>query len=127
FRVKQLGIKRVVAKVSRQSQKHISESLGIDVAINPVEITSAEIIKYIQGGQIVSISFVLGKDIEVIEIVVKESIKYLNKKFKDIPLPEGIIVGAMTQQRQVIIPTGDTKIGLSDRLIVFSLLDQLQD
>ncbi|MPW24480.1 Trk system potassium transporter TrkA [Alkalibaculum sp. M08DMB] len=124
LRAKQLNVKKVIAKVSRQSHKHISERLGIDIALNPIEITAAEIVKFIQGGQVVSVSFLLGGNVEVIEMIVDDQFKYIGKTISEIPFPKGVIVGAMMQDKNVIIPNGDTRIILKDRLIIFSLIDQ---
>lgn len=127
LRAKQLNVNKVIAKVSRQTHKHISERLGIDIVLNPMEITAAEIAKFIQGGRVVSVSFILGESIEVIELIIDAEFKYLNKTLSQIPFPKGLIVGAMSQDENVIIPNGDTIVRENDRMIIFSLLDQFPD
>ena len=70
---KQRGIGRVVAKVSRSNFISLIEQLGIDRAVNPVLISAAAIIRFIQGGQIASLSLLFGGQAEVVEIIVTEA------------------------------------------------------
>ena len=54
---KQRGIEDVISKVSRQSYKDLIEKLGIDMALNPLDIVASIILRYIQGSKrIVSLS-----------------------------------------------------------------------
>jgi trk system potassium uptake protein TrkA len=118
---KQNGVPKVIAKVSRPNYIPIIEKLGIDIAVNPVYITASDILRYIQGGKVVSISLLLGGDAEVLEIIATKNSQIIHKKLKDLQLPKGIIVGAIVHKGKVIIPNGDSEIVPGDRVIVFSL------
>jgi len=122
LRAKQLDVRKVVAKISRQSYIHIIEKLGIDLAINPVNITASEILKHIRGGHVVSVSLLLDGQAEVTEIIATENLKVLNTPIMDLDLPEGIIIGAIVHNKEVIIPEGKSVIKAGDRIVVFSLL-----
>lgn len=125
LRAKQLNIPKVIAKISRQSYIHIIEKLGIDMAINPVNITASDILKYIRGGRVVSVSLLLDGQAEVTEIIAAKNLAVLNRPIKDINLPKGIIIGAIVHKGKVIIPKGNSKIQAGDRIIVFSLLSEV--
>ncbi len=118
---KQRGIGRVVAKVSRTNFISLVEQLGIDRAVNPVLISAAAVIRFIEGGQIASLSLLFGGQAEVLEIIVTEASQVIGVPLRDLKLPQGIIVGAVVRGRQVTIPTGDTVIEPGDRVVVFSL------
>jgi trk system potassium uptake protein TrkA len=122
LRAKQLDVRKVVAKISRQSYIHIIEKLGIDLAINPVNITASEILKHIRGGHVVSVSLLLDGQAEVTEIIATENLKVLNTPIMDLELPEGIIIGAIVHNNEVIIPEGKSVIKAGDRIVIFSLL-----
>ena len=49
-----------MAKVSRSNFISIIEQLGIDRAVNPVLISAAAIMRFIEGGQIASLSLLFG-------------------------------------------------------------------
>lgn len=125
LRAKQLHISKVIAKISRESYVHIIEKLGIDMAINPVNITASDILKYIRGGRVVSVSLLLDGQAEVTEIIASPHLKILNTPVKLINLPKGIIIGAIVSQGLVIIPNGDSVIKAGDRIVVFSLLSEV--
>jgi len=125
LRAKQLDIGKVIAKISRQSYVHIIEKLGIDMAINPVNITASEILKFIRGGRVVSVSLLLDGQAEVTEIIASANLKILNRPIKSFNLPKGIIIGAIVHKGKVIIPKGDSKIQAGDRIVVFSLLSEV--
>lgn len=125
LRAKQLNIDKVVAKISRQSYIHIIEKLGIDMAINPVNITASDILKYIRGGRVVSVSLLLDGQAEVTEIIASKNLQVLDKPIKNLNLPKGIIIGAIVHNGKVIIPNGNSKVQAGDRIVVFSLLSEV--
>jgi len=125
LRAKQLNIDKVIAKISRQSYIHIIEKLGIDMAINPVNITASDILKYIRGGKVVSVSLLLDGQAEVTEIIASKNLKILDTPIMNLNLPKGIIVGAIVHNGKVIIPKGDSRIQAGDRIVVFSLLSEV--
>lgn len=125
LRAKQLNISKVIAKISRQSYIHVIEKLGIDMAINPVNITASEILKYIRGGRVVSVSLLLDGQAEVTEIIATKDLQILDKPIKSLNLPKGIILGSIVHKGKVVIPNGDSKIQVGDRVVIFSLLSEV--
>jgi len=125
LRAKQLNIGKVIAKISRQSYVNIIENLGINMAINPVDITASDILKYIRGGKVVSVSLLLDGQAEVTEIIASNELQFLNKPIKSINLPKGIIIGSIVNNGEAIIPNGDSKIQAGDRIVVFSPLSKV--
>ncbi|ABR50488.1 TrkA-N domain protein [Alkaliphilus metalliredigens QYMF] len=118
---KQHGVDKVIAKVSRPNYVPIIEKLGIDLAVNPVLITASEILRFIQGGRVVSISLLLGGKAEVIEIIAEGDSKIVGKRLAEQDLPRGIIIGSIVHKGKLIIPNGDSIINPGDRVVVFCL------
>ena len=58
---KQYGVGKTIAKVSRKNYTKIIDKLDIDAALNPVNITASNILKYVRGGKVVSVSLLLGE------------------------------------------------------------------
>lgn len=118
---KQYGVKKVVSKVSRPNYTQIIDKLGIDVALNPINITAGDVLKFIRGGRVVSVSMLLGGQAEVTEVIVDDGLKVIGKKIHELNLPKGFIIGAVVHKGRVRIPNGDTVIHAHDRLIIFCL------
>jgi len=118
---KQYGINKTIAKISRPNYTHIVDRLDIDVAFNPVNITVSNVLKFIRGGKVVSVSLLLGGEGEVTEIIASENSPIIDKPIAKLGLPKGIIIGAIVHDGEVIIPNGNSIIRKGDRIIVFSL------
>src|SRR3712207_1923044 len=106
-------------------RSHIIDKLGLDVALNPINITVSNILKFIRGGKVVSVSLLLGEQGEVTEIIVGDDLPVTGKQISELGLPKGIIIGAIVHDGKVIIPNGNTVIHSNDRIIVFCLTADL--
>lgn len=118
---KQLGAKKVIAKVSRSSYTSLIETIGIDNTVTPKLITARDILRLVRGGRIISMSLLIGGRAEVFEIIPQENAPIVNKPLKDIGIPQGVIIGAILRYGKVIIPNGESVIKSADRVIVFTL------
>ncbi|NLI60486.1 MAG: Trk system potassium transporter TrkA [Clostridiales bacterium] len=118
---KQLGAKKVVAKISRPSYVHLIEKLDIDFALDPTNIIASDILKFVRGGKVVSVSLLLGEQAEVTELIVDADVSVVGKPISKLGLPRGIIIGAIVRDKKVIIPNGSTLIFSNDRLVIFCL------
>ena len=122
---KQQGVSKVVAKVSRSNFVPLIEQLGIDRAVNPVLISAGEIARFIQGGEIASLSLMFGGQAEALEIVVPESARLIGLPLAQAKIPRGLIIGAVVRDGQVLIPNGQTVLETGDRAIVFCLRSEI--
>ncbi|NLP15295.1 MAG: Trk system potassium transporter TrkA [Clostridium sp.] len=117
---KQLGVKKVIAKVSKSSYVQVIEKLGVDIAVSPIDITASDILKYIRGGRAASVSLLLGGKAEVTEVIAEKDMWFVEKPISELALPKGIIIGAVDHKGKVIIPTGNTVIYPGDRFVILS-------
>lgn len=122
---KQVGVNNTIAKISRPSYAHIIDRLELDVALNPVNIIISDILKFIRGGKVVSVSLLLGEEGEVTEIIADKNMPIVGKPLSKLGLPKGIIIGAIINDGKVIIPNGATIVKPNDRVVVFSLTKDL--
>ena len=122
---KQLGVQKTIAKISRENYTKIIDRLGIDAALNPIYITASNILKLIRGGKVVSVSLLLGGDAEVTEIILDNDLPFLDKTLQELKLPNGVIIGAIIRHGHVIIPKGDSVLKGNDRIVVFSLTEDV--
>lgn len=118
---KRFGSKRVVVLVNNTaSYSPLVSSLGIDVAVNPREITVSGILQHIRKGRILSAHSICKGKAEIIEAEAMELSPVVGKTIEDIGLPHGIVVGLIIRNNNVMVPTEETVIQAKDRIIILS-------
>ena len=122
---KKYKVPKIITKVSKSNYISVFQELGIDLALNPILLTASHIMRYAQGGRIKSLSMLLGEYAEVMEIIAIEGTRIVGKPLKDVNLPKGIIIGAIVKGGKVYIPDGNMVIEPHNRIIVFSLREDI--
>lgn len=124
---KQHGIEDVISKVSRESYKDLIEKMGIDMALNPLDIIASTILRYIQGSKKIISSLLIQGQAEIMEIIASNNMQLTNIPLRELELPDGVIIAAIHRGKQVIIPHGETVIEEDDRVTIFCLLSDIAD
>ena len=124
---KQHGIEDVIAKVSRESFNGIIEGIGVDMALNPIDIEASHLLRFIQGTNRVISSQLIQGQAEILEIVASDHMAIMDKPLKSLDIPSGIIIAAIHRGNDIIIPNGDTVIRENDRIIVLCLLSEISE
>ncbi len=122
---KQMGVKKVVSKVSRMNYVSLVETIGIDAAITPSMITAGEILRFIRGGRVMSLFLLLGGEAEVMELDVHPQCVAASKHIKDLNFPKDAIIATIIRKGKVIIPHGNDVIKGNDRVIVLCLASEV--
>lgn len=124
---KQRGVEDVISKVSRQSYKDLIENLGIDMALNPLDIVASIILRYIQGSKRIISSLLIQGQAEITEIVASNTMKFTNTPLCELELPDGVLIAAIHRGNSVIIPDGNTNILEGDKVTIFCLLSDIAE
>ena len=64
---------------------------------------------------------------EAIEFLVREDVKFLHEKLKDINIISDIIIATIVRNDKIIIPSGDDKLEIGDRVIVITKREKLSN
>ena len=121
---KENGAQRVLALVQ---QPHYLPLLAriprLDGAVSRHLAVVSNILRLIRRGQIVSVASLHGIDAEVIEIIAGINSKIAHKELVSFKtkFPENAFIGAIIRRDRLIIPTGQSVIQPTDRVIVFSM------
>lgn len=116
---KQLGVKKVISKVSRTNYIPLVETIGIDAAITPSMITAGEILRFIRGGKVISLFLLLGGEGEIMELDAHpDSEAAEGAPLRDLDLPRDVLITTIIRKGKVIIPHGNDAIEADDRVIV---------
>ena len=117
----QLGVKKVITRVSKSSNIPLFEKVGIDVAMSPKEAAIDEINNVLIETDIDILATVEQGQGEVIDIYIPE--KFPDTKIMDLRMPAKAIIGIIRRGSKVIIPKGDTLVRAKDSLIVFTMAE----
>ncbi len=115
---KQLGVKRVIARVAKVLNIPLFEKVGIDIAISPKTSAINEVKNDLEETNVDILATVEQGQGEVLEIKLKEN--FNNKKVMEFKFPTRAIIGVIQRKNYVIIPKGDTQVKTGDILIIFA-------
>ena len=124
---KQHGIEDVIAKVSRDSYNTLMSAMGIDVALNPLDISVSNILRFIQGSKRIVSTHLIQGQAELMEIRATDNMAIMNTPLMDLKLPSEVLIVAIHRGNELIIPTGHTEIKEYDRVIIMSLLTEIPE
>ena len=119
------GVEDVISKVSHESYNELISKLGIDIVLNPLDITASNILRAIRGSHRVLSSVLLQGQAELMEIYASDRISMLGTPIKDLDLPDYVIIAAIERGSETIIPDGNTVIMDGDRVILVCLVSDI--
>ena len=115
---RQLGVPKIVTRVSRLANLRLFERVGIDVALSARGAAVASILHQITGGTSTLLAVLEHGEARVLELTVSK--QFTAKLLKGIGTPEDAIVGAILRDGGAVVPRGDDRIEPGDRILVFS-------
>lgn len=122
---KQMSIKDVVAKVSRNSYAPLMETLGVSMIINPVDMCASNILRHIQKDDIIIFSQIIQGQAEFVEVWAEAGMPLTEDTLLQLDIPEGVLIAAIRRGKDLIIPRGSTQVAPGDRVIILSLLSAM--
>ncbi|NUN23859.1 MAG: Trk system potassium transport protein TrkA, partial [Candidatus Jettenia caeni] len=100
--------------------------LGIDIVINPRLITVGSILQHIRRGHTLSVVKFQHSEAEAMEFIADKDSKVVGKPIREIPFPQGSILGAIVREGTMQIPRGNTIIKPGESVIVFALPNAIE-
>ncbi|HQD41185.1 MAG TPA: Trk system potassium transporter TrkA [Bacillota bacterium] len=119
---KKLGVKTAIARV--RNPEYVVEldfmrsSLGIDYIINPEYATACEIIRLLLNTYASYAADFAKGQVRMSEIIIESASVFAGKQIKDLKLPPGVVITAITRSGEVIIPNGFDYIMPDDTLYI---------
>ena len=117
---RQLGAGLTVAGVSRAEFAPLSEALGVDISVSPRLLAAGAILRFVRKGQVAAVTL-LESGAQVIEVHVPEGCPVAGRPLARVAFPEGAIVGAVSRDGEVIIPSGKDVLRPGDKAVVFTV------
>jgi trk system potassium uptake protein TrkA len=124
---KKLGSRRTASLLSSPGYRTLIGDLKIDVAIDPTALTVSKALRHIRRGKIRALLSLEQGRAEMIEAEALAPSALVGSPLRDLDITEGIRIGAVFRQGEVLAPTGDTVIASHDRLVVFATADKYKE
>ena len=125
---RQLGVGRIITRVSKRANLRLFERVGIDIAISARGAAVASVLHHIQGGSTRLLAVVEEGAGRILELDVPAG--YAPRALRDLAPPLNSIIGAIVRQSRAFVPRGTDRVEPGDRLIVFTTYaaaDQVRD
>jgi len=123
---KQAGIEDVIAKISRESFGDLIEKMGVDMALNPIDIEATHVHRYLQGSRIINSQVIQGQA-ELLYIALDDAMVIADKKIRSMNIPDGMKIVALQRGSDVLLPDEDTVLKEGDRVLIMSELTEAID
>jgi trk system potassium uptake protein TrkA len=120
------GVRFTVAVVHDAASQEVFEHAGIDVTVNPRQLTAEEIVRFAHDPRTQQVVMLEGDRFEVLDITTQRDSEYVGLKFKDMPI-RGALIGAIVRNGRAVFPRGDEVLKQGDRVIVFTESRRVQD
>ena len=125
---KRLGARKVITLVTKPAYIDLLQGDEIDIALSPQQITIGSLLTHVRRGDIYNVHSLRRGAAEAIELIAHgdtKSSKVVGRRLDEISLPDGVTIGAMVRDGEVLIAHDDLVIETDDHVILF-LVDKTQ-
>jgi len=122
---KEMGSKQTLTLLTDSNYNDLQSKLEIDTFINPRATTISSILRYLRRGRIRDAHSLYNGEIEVLEAEVVDASPLIGKTIKEADIPDGLRFGVILRNETIIRPDGNTRIELHDRIVLFSLSENI--
>jgi trk system potassium uptake protein len=115
---KEHGVRRTIALVHDQASVAVYARGGVDVTINPRQVTAEEMVRFAHDPRIRQITMLEDDRFEILDLTVRPESELAGKPFNQLPAT-GSVIGAVIRDGTVIYPHSSEILRAGDRVIVF--------
>ena len=113
------GVGFTIAIVHEPISIDVFEQAGVDVAVNPRQLTAEELVRFAHDPRTQQVAMLEGDRYEVLDVTVRAESELVNTRFRDLPMT-GSLIGAIVREGKAIFPHGEDVLLPGDRVIVFT-------
>ena len=113
------GAPFTIAIVHDAPSQEVFEYAGVDVTVNPRQITAEEIVRFAHDPRTQQVVMLEGDRFEVLDLTTRRDSEYVGLTFKDMPI-RGALIGAIVRDGKAVFPRSDDVLRPGDRVIIFT-------
>ena len=117
---RRLGARMTISGISRGEFAPLAEALGVDVTVSPRLLAAGAILRFVRKGEVAAV-FLMESGAQMIELGVPRGCRVAGRRLAQVAFPEGAIVGAVSRNGEVLIPTGRDVLEAGDNVVVFTV------
>ncbi len=123
---KRLGCKSNLVLINNPTYHDFTKTLGIDAHVNPRSVTISRVLQHVRRGRIRAVHSVQRGAAEIIEAEALETSPLVGPPLRDLDLPDGMRLGIVYRDGQVIKPSGSLVIRPGDRVVIFAMANAVR-
>jgi trk system potassium uptake protein TrkA len=112
------GVRLTIALVHDEVSVEVYERGGVDVAINPRQVTAEELVRFAHDPRIRQIAMLEDDRFEILDLTVRPDSALIDKPFNQLPAT-GSLIGAVIRNGTVLFPHSSDILRSGDRVIIF--------
>ncbi|MFN3766190.1 MAG: TrkA C-terminal domain-containing protein, partial [Aliihoeflea sp.] len=116
---KQLGCKSNLVLINNPTYHDFTDMLGIDAHVNPRTVTISRVLQHVRRGRIRAVHSIHRGAAEIIEAEALETSPLVGPELRELELPDGMRLGAIYRNGEVLKPSGTMRIKPKDRIVMF--------
>ncbi|WP_062202563.1 Trk system potassium transporter TrkA [Aureimonas sp. AU12] len=116
---KRLGARSNMTLLNSRTFQQLAKSIGVDAVISPKSVTISRILQHVRRGRIRAVHSVQNGLAEVIEVEALETSPLVGKPLRELDLPDGMRIGAVSRNGVFMRPNAQTRIRAKDRVVIF--------
>jgi trk system potassium uptake protein TrkA len=126
---KRVGADRVISLVDQADYVQLFEEIGVDVAVNPRDVTAEEITRFTHEQVALNIAVLENDRAEVVELKLNADSELTGQSIRDIDesLEADIVFGGVSRDGTFVTPRGDTVLEAGDNVVVFVETDFVEE
>jgi trk system potassium uptake protein TrkA len=108
-----------IGVVHETGAAQVYEAAGIDVVLNPRELTAEEIVRFAHDPRTQQVAMLEGDRFEILDVTCRSESPLVGKPLRELPAT-GSFVGAIVRDGVAIFPHGNDQLKPGDRAILFT-------
>ncbi len=127
------NVPKVIAKVNRDELGAMAEKLGLDTLVSPKRIMADVLVSYARalqnslGSSVETLYKLMEGEAEALEFKVKPEPRLVNIPLKELSLKTGTLIAGIIRDRKTIIPGGNDRILVDDRVVIVAAGQRFSD
>ena len=113
------GVGFTIAIVDDPPAVEVFERAGIDVTVNPRQVTAEEIVRFAHDPRTQQVTMLENDRYEVLDITTRPGGEFVGMTFREMPI-RGALIGAIVRNGKAIFPRSNEVLRAGDRAIIFT-------
>jgi trk system potassium uptake protein TrkA len=115
----EFAVPRVIARVNHPKNHWLfDETWGVDIAVSTPHLLSALVEEAVSVGSLVRLLRFEGGKAHLVEVTLAEGSPATDRTIAGLDLPRGATVVAVVRDGHVVVPRGDTSLGVGDEVLL---------